>query len=83
MSQVIQDIKENTLSALDLAATDRQVDLLRENGDKATRSFAERIRPSKNKSENSQSSAGDLAKSSLFADRFRSEKAGSVTSKER
>ncbi len=80
LSQVIQGIKENTLSALDLAATDRQVDL---NGDEATRSFAERIRPSKNKSENSQSSAGDLAKSSLFADRFRSKKAGSVTSKER
>lgn len=83
LSQVVQSTRGDTLSALDLAATNRQVDLLRENGDETTKSFAERIRPSKNKSENSQSSAGDLAKSSSFADRIRSEKAGSATSKER
>ena len=76
-------LKGNVLSALDLAVTDSQIEGLREDKDPAIKSFAEKIRPSKNKSDDNKTMAGDLMRSSSFVDRVMSEKSDSSESKGR
>jgi CubicO group peptidase (beta-lactamase class C family) len=76
-------LKGNVLSALDLAVTDSQIEGLREDKDPAIKSFAEKIRPSKNKSDDNKTMAGDLMRSSSFVDRVMSEKSDSSESKVR
>ncbi len=84
VSHYFEQQQERTLSALDLAATDQQIKPFRESNDVVVKGFAEKIRPSKSRSDDGQSAVGDFAKNSSFVDRVRSE-AGKQTgaSKER
>lgn len=67
----------NDLAALDLAATDSQIESLKENEDEAIKGFAEKIRPSKIKSNNT-NAAGHLAQKDLsFVDRIKLERSNS------
>ena len=83
LSHYENEKKANTLSALDLAIADRQIEGLRGDKDPVIKSFAERILPSKNKSDDNKTVAGDLIRSSSFVDIVMSGKSDSSESKVR